>query len=47
MSGFNNSNSDWTGISPNPRGVLNPTRKATANSPPRSGTRADIWTGTV
>lgn len=32
MSGFNKSNSDWTGISPNPRGVLNPTRKATANS---------------
>lgn len=32
MSGFNESNSGWTGISPNPQGVPNPTRKATANS---------------
>ncbi|KAK7965095.1 hypothetical protein PG988_010099 [Apiospora saccharicola] len=33
MSGFSKcNNSAWTGISPNPRGVPNPTRKATANS---------------
>ncbi|KAK8089401.1 hypothetical protein PG997_004362 [Apiospora hydei] len=32
MSGFSKSNSAWAGISPNPRGVPNPTRKATANS---------------
>ncbi|KAK8124697.1 uncharacterized protein PG998_000456 [Apiospora kogelbergensis] len=32
MSGFSKCNSAWTGISPNPRGVSNPTRKATANS---------------
>ncbi|KAK8026861.1 hypothetical protein PG991_003917 [Apiospora marii] len=32
MSGFSKSNSAWAGISPNPRGVPNPTRKATTNS---------------
>ncbi|KAF3012250.1 hypothetical protein E8E14_011191 [Neopestalotiopsis sp. 37M] len=32
MSGFNKSNSAWTGSSPHPRGVRNPTRKATVSS---------------
>ncbi|KAI1336196.1 Metallo-dependent phosphatase-like protein [Xylariaceae sp. FL0016] len=32
LSGFNSNNSAWAGISPNPAGVPNPTRKATSNS---------------
>lgn len=45
MSGFNESNSHWTGVSPNPRGVPNPTRKATANStsPFRNSRRYLDW----
>ena len=32
MSGFSKCNSGWKGISPNPSGVANPSRKATVNS---------------
>lgn len=32
MSGFNESNSGWKGVAPNPKSISNPTRMATTNS---------------